>query len=597
MPEVHLLPDHLISQIAAGEVVERPASVVKELVENALDAGSSEIVVELEAGGKRGIRVTDDGSGMGEDDALLAFDRHATSKIRNFEDLQCVATLGFRGEALASIAAVAKVELTTSEVTGQGWRVRIHGGRVNSVQPAARARGTTIEVRSLFYNVPARRKFLKQPATELRRCVEVVQGYCLACPDVGLTLRHEGRALVEASATSADAEGLRGRIRQLFGATLSDELVALPIGGLGDERIAGFVGSPATSRGRRLFVFVNGRLLRDRQVLAAFYRTVRDEWRHSDFPSLFLFLGVPPDDLDVNVHPQKAEVRFRDRSFLDRVRRVLREGLLAARGEGAAPLIEMGGATPVLAWNGLGAPASPPGVVGEGTAPWSRAPGAAAQAKIAEISYTTAPISSVPLSGPRGDQRTVHIVGQYKGALLLLEGPDGLLLVDQHAAHERVLYEKLRRAMAAEDPAVQRLLVPRLIELGPAERLRLAELAEALRPLGFWLEEISGHDLALTAVPAVLADDEALDLLVALATEMEGEPNDPEAVREAILGAVAADSACRGAIKIHRPLSAGEREALVASLFSCDDPWACPHGRPTILKMTDAELERRFGRR
>jgi len=597
MPAIHLLPDHLISQIAAGEVVERPASVVKELVENALDAGSSEIVVELESGGKRGIRVIDDGSGMGEDDALLAFDRHATSKIRDFEDLQSVATLGFRGEALASIAAVAKVELATAERAGQGWKVQVDGGRVLSVQPVARARGTTIEVRSLFYNVPARRKFLKQPATELRRCVEVVQAYCLACPDVGLTLRHEGRALVEAPATTADAEGLRSRIRQLFGSTLSDELVELSVGGLGEERIAGFVGSPVTSRGRRLFVFVNGRLLRDRQVLATFYRTVRDEWRHGDFPSLFLFLGVPPEDLDVNVHPQKAEVRFRDGSFLDRVRRVLQEGLLDARGEGAAPLATMEGETPRLAWQGLGAPVSPSGVVGETVTPWSSDDGASAQAKIAETAYTSAPVSSVPLSGPRGDQRTVHIVGQYKGALLLLEGPDGLLLVDQHAAHERVLYEKLRRAMVAEDPAVQRLLVPRLIELGPAERLRLAELAGALRPLGFWLEEISGHDLALTGVPAVLADDEALDLLVALATGMEGRPDDPGTVREAILGAVAADSACRGAIKIHHPLSAREREELVATLFSCEDPWACPHGRPTILKMTDAELERRFGRR
>ena len=363
MPRIHLLADTLISQIAAGEVVERPASVVKELVENALDAGAREVQVELEAGGKRRIVVTDDGSGMGKDDALLAFDRHATSKIADFDDLQRVATLGFRGEALATIAAVGRVELLTAERPGGGWRVRIDGGRVIGVEPAPRARGTTLEVASLFFNVPARRKFLKQTTTELRRCLEVVQGYCLARPDVAFRVRHDGRDALEALVVTAAEEPHRERIRQLFGPTLVDGLVALPAAAAGGalasgapagESIDGFVGRRQTSRGRRLFVFVNGRLLRDRAILAVFYQSVRDVWHHEEFPSLFLFLEVPAEDLDVNVHPQKAEVRFRDRGFVERVRVALRRGLELARGEEGAPLRVAGSVAAPLPWQGLG---------------------------------------------------------------------------------------------------------------------------------------------------------------------------------------------------------------------------------------------------
>ena len=324
MPSIRILSDRLVSQIAAGEVVERPASVVKELVENALDAGATGLEIDLVRGGAASIRVADDGRGMDRDDALLAFDRHATSKIGSFEDLERVGTLGFRGEALASIAAVAKVELSSAEAPGAGTRVRIEGGRVVAVEPAARARGTTIEVASLFWNVPARRKFLKTRATELRRSMEVVEGYALARPDVAWSVRHEGRALLEAPGVTAEAGGsgpaasaaLGERIAQLFGTALAAELA--PIGANGAE-IGGFVGSPATARGRRSYVFVNRRLVRDRALLAAFYRSVREEWRSDEFPSLFLFLELAPDRVDVNVHPQKAEVRFRDPKFPDRV--------------------------------------------------------------------------------------------------------------------------------------------------------------------------------------------------------------------------------------------------------------------------------------
>ena len=321
MPEIRILDDRLVSQIAAGEVVERPASVVKELIENALDAGAAEVVVELEGGGKRRIRVADDGRGMDRDDALLAFDRHATSKIAAFEDLERVASLGFRGEALSSIAAVARVGLTTPRAP-------------RSAEPASHPRGTRVEVASLFYNVPARRKFLKSPRTELRRAAEVVQGYALARPGVGFTLRHEGRVLLEAAAGGEGPEAAKTRIREVFGADLTDHLVELPPAGAIDrEAFWGYVGDPSTGGSQRRFVFVNRRLLRDRAVLATFYRAVREEWRGDAFPALFLFLDLPPEQVDVNVHPQKAEVRFREPALLDRLFRRLRRGLAAARGE------------------------------------------------------------------------------------------------------------------------------------------------------------------------------------------------------------------------------------------------------------------------
>jgi DNA mismatch repair protein MutL len=660
MSRIRLLPDPLVSQIAAGEVVERPASVVKELVENALDAGASEIEVRLEAGGKVRIAVADDGCGMGGDDALLAFDRHATSKIASFADLERVGTLGFRGEALAAIASVARVELTTAERPGEGHRVAIEGGRVRSSEPLARPRGTTLEVRSLFFNVPARRKFLKSPETELRRCLEVVQGYALARPDVRWRVLHEDRVLLDALPASG-AAAPRQRIAQIFGGDLAARLAEVgelgemgEVGEVGEagglapgsgesagggparERLGALVGSPETARGRRQFVFVNRRLLRDRAVLAVFYRTVRDEWRTDEFPALFLFLDVPPEEVDVNVHPQKAEVRFRDPRLLDRVADLLRRGLELARGEVAAPLRRplhepavpfawqgLGGLpapTPAPAWSGAAAPAVA-GVVAEaGAPPWPR--GWPAESRLAMPAMAPPERSPVPLSGRSGEVRPFRLLGQYKGTLILLEGPDGLYLVDQHVAHERLLYERLRRSLIAVTPPSQHLLTPALLDLAPAERLRLLELAVSLESCGFGLQALSGATLALTAVPAVLSGAEAESLLLALAGdgreggegEEEGETGGPaapaasggsldpraadaERLRRRVLGALAASLACKAAVKMHHPLTAPAMEALVTELFAAEQPYACPHGRPIVLQMTDSDLERRFGRR
>jgi DNA mismatch repair protein MutL len=612
MSRIHLLSDTLVSQIAAGEVVERPASVVKELVENALDAGASHLEIQLEAGGKGRIAIADDGHGMGRDDALLAFDRHATSKIASFDDLERVATLGFRGEALATIAAVARVELTTAEQPGEGQRVVIEGGRVRVAEPLARPRGTTLDVRSLFFNVPARRKFLKSPQTELRRCVEVVQGYALARPDVRFQVVHEGRELLDALPAPGTAAGSRERIGQVFGLELARELAEIPAAPVGpgseEETIHGFVGTPATARGRRQLVYVNRRLIRDRAVLATFYRAVRDEWRSEDFPALFLFLDVPPEEVDVNVHPQKTEVRFRDPGLLDRIYDALRRTLERARGEEAAPLRPPVGEPYVpFAWQGLGEKRAPVAWERRPDAPPPEVTGADAPPDLVELpviptrlatpSYVPVARPIIPLSGRRGEARPFRLLGQYKGTLILLEGPDGLYLIDQHVAHERILYERLRRAMAAERPAVQHLLTPVLLDLAPAERLRLQELAPGLEEHGFGVAALSGNTLALTSTPAVLSPGDAEALLRGLAADAGDGTRGAADLSRQILESLAAGMACKAAVKMHHPLSAPEMEALVAELFTAEQPYACPHGRPIVLQMTDSDLERRFGRR
>ena len=631
MTRIHILDDHLISQIAAGEVVERPASVIKELVENAIDAGAKEVRVELEVGGKRRIVVSDDGSGMDGDDALLAFDRHATSKIVAFNDLEQVATLGFRGEALASIAAVSRVELRTAVTPGDGHLVRIEGGRVRSVEPTSHPQGTRLEVASLFFNVPARRKFTKQPQTELRRSMEVVQGYALAHPEVRFQVEHEGRTLLDAAPVEDDGEGIRQRIGQIFGRDTGRQLQEIPIEFVGEEEaISGFVGRQGDGRGRRSFVFVNRRLVRDRQIMARFYRAVRDTWKSEDYPSLFLFVDVPPQEVDVNVHPQKAEVRFRDPRCVDRIEDALRVTLELARGEEAAPLRMPQGPLPAApAWEGLGgsnptgvvsqgtlgspsgssalydASASPPSQIAEGAAAagWDGEAGglasgmAAASSQIAHASVAPPKPAMVPLSGRSGETRPFRILGQYKGTMILLEGPDGLYLIDQHVAHERLLYERLRRNMAESRPASQQLLHPILLELASSEAMRLEELSPALEACGFGVDRLSGNTVALRSVPVVLSAEKGEAIVQRLATEGDIEVSDVDHLRRRLLDDLAADMSCKGAIKMHHPLTMAEMQQLITELFQAEQPYACPHGRPVVLQMTDVELERRFGRR
>ncbi|MEZ5314522.1 MAG: hypothetical protein R2862_13260, partial [Thermoanaerobaculia bacterium] len=498
--------------------------------------------------------------------------------------------------------------LTTAVAAGEGTRVLLEGGRVLTAEPTARPRGTTIDVRSLFFNVPARRKFLKSRETELRRAVEVIEGYVLARPEVAFRTRSETRTLLEAQAQpdphSRDA--LRRRIAEVFGETLAAGLSAIGDGARGP--VHGFVGSPATARGtRRSFVFVNRRLVRDRAVLATFYRSVREEWRSDEFPALFLFLEIPPDEVDVNVHPQKAEVRFRDPRLMDRLGGELRKALARARGEEDAPL-RVASTLPAaaFAWEGDGGaeelregPATTPPGAGGGAAPdfaWTPAePRTRFDPRLAELAL--APLDRepipLPLSGRGGETNRFRLLGQYKGALILLEGPDGLYLIDQHVAHERILYERFRQALAARAVASQRLLAPLQLELARSERGRLIELADDLEGAGYEVRELSEGVVAVTAMPAVLPLAEAEALLLELAGEDASAAN----LRVRLLDDLAASLACKAAVKMHDALAPEKLEAMVTELFRAEHPFACPHGRPVVLRLTDADLERRFGRR
>jgi DNA mismatch repair protein MutL len=604
MGKIHRLPQALIGKIAAGEVVERPASVVKELLENAIDAGAGDISIELAAGGTARVFVRDDGCGMSREDAILAFERHATSKIDTFEDLLTIGTLGFRGEALAAISAVSRVELQTAEKDGEGFKLLAEPGQDLLCEPVSRPRGTAIEVSSLFFNVPARREFLKTPPTEARRVLEVVQGYALARPEIRFRVAHEVRELLDLLPAGQGGEGARLRIEQVFGQPLAEALLDVDLRE-GSTRIWGFVGDESTTRGRRYFVFVNGRLIRDRAVMSSFYRAVRDVWRGGEFPALFLFVDLPSDEVDVNVHPQKSEVRFRNPRLLHLVYKAIRRCLEGGLGEGQAPTqaVRFDSSSPAvtfgsLAWRGVGerygeGSGGNPVLVSEGHS--------TAAGKLAETSYAPPERAPVPLTGRGGVEQPFRLLGQYKGTIILLEGPDGLYLVDQHVAHERILYERVRAELQRAEPQSQRLLEPQLLDLSAAETLRLVEWIPQLSECGFELTELSGDTIAVVAVPAVLKAKEAEMLLEELARGREGPKGDPEAdpgaLRDRILDALAASMACRSAIKMHEPLSADKMEAVVAELFVADQPYACPHGRPTILKMGDVDLERRFGRR
>lgn len=601
MSRIRSLSDHLISQIAAGEVVERPASVVKELVENSLDAGAQEIHLSLRGGGRDSLRVRDDGVGMDAEDAVLAFRRHATSKLTRLEDLQSIGTLGFRGEALAAIAAVSEVDLKTAVEGGDGFYVRVEGGERVAAEPIAHPRGTSVEVASLFYNVPARRKFLKQAATEQRRCLEVISAYALYHRTVGFTAANQNGTLIDApasigdNASADDYAGLRTRVEQLFGGKLAELLVPFGDDPGDDDAVWGMVGDRHTVRGRKSFVFVNGRLLRDRGIMSLFYRAARDEWGGGEFPSLFLFIELPADRVDVNVHPQKHEVRFRDGDFNQRLYRILRRGLAVARGEEEAPgkRVESLPSAP-LAWQGLGRDS------GETTENWKLEPSTTASVvaesgpdRIAEATTAESSQRSVPLSGRDGVQRPFRVLGQYKASLILVEGPDALYIVDQHVAHERVLFERLLHSLDDDEVDSQQLLEPLMLELNSDESDALADAQSTLAAAGFDYQVLSAGTVAVSATPAALPSGQAAEFLLEVARS--GIPAEDLGARFREL--VAAGLSCRAAVKMHDVLSLRELEDLLQELFAADNPYACPHGRPVMLRMTDVDLEKSFHRR
>ena len=595
---VRVLPDELINRIAAGEVVERPASVVKELVENALDAGSGRIRVELAAGGRRLVRVTDDGCGMEEDDALLALERHATSKLGDDGDLERIATLGFRGEALPSIAAVSRFELVTSADPGRGGtRIVVEGGRIVAVEPVARARGTTVEVRDLFFNVPARRKFLRSAETELRHAVELVESEALAAPGSGFALVHGGRSLLEAPpaadrlARFADV----GR-RRLEG---DPRRVVEERGALTVECIAG--------RGRggaavRIVTVVNGRPVRDRLLMAAARRPLRAAGDTLSGGLLALWIDMPPEAVDVNVHPAKAEVRFAAAgAVFAAVEAAVARALRAGAGE--VPVRSLG----VAGGAGSGGPA-PPGSVPEAVRPLFSHPvygdGSPGSAGFAgTLREKAAPAWGPPAPRPSGarprtgDTPFGRLIGQYRNSFLLVEGEAGLLIVDQHVAHERVLYERFLARLEEGRPVSQGLLDPVLVELEPA----LAGAFDAIRPLladaGVEADRFGEATVRVTALPPELGPDGVEGLLRELLDHATAEGGRPDTVGDAARHELAASLACRGAIKVNHPLGPEEQRRLLEELARTGDPYRCPHGRPIVLTLAQDEMERRLGRR
>ena len=717
MSKIRVLSDHVANQIAAGEVVERPASVAKELVENSIDAGARRVEVDVEAGGRRLLRVADDGSGMTRDDAVLAFERHATSKIATTEDLERISTLGFRGEALASIASVARVELVTQmEGEAEGTRVLIEGGRMRDVSPAARAAGTTIAARDLFFNVPARRKFLRSEATESFHLTNLVTHYALAHPEIEFTLTNNGREVLRA----APASDLRERAYQIFGAEFIEHLLAVEGGREGVARVSGYVSAPRERRTTRdaQYLFVNGRYVRDRLVARALSEGYRSVLPHGVFPAALLFLEVPPEEVDVNVHPAKTEVRFRRASAVaDAVRDAVRAALavngflqleenfkdprdaddfesagtsfdepsgqrdehgfgVAAHetmdsvevGSGGAARqesIEFGHAPP--------AEESPWRVerAGGGESPRASSQEAASQQHTASAldaltrSAQSAPSEREPLStnaapplvaprvsefddreayettaadaanaGTRANASArvstnvdanadanvnavalpplnsaaklvrdattetltpdIRPLGQLEESFIIATDAEGLLLIDQHVAHERILFDKYRRLEQTRAPESQQLLVPETFDLTPAQAAAFDEVSEELERLGFGLMRLSGRTVAVRAVPADLPASEARNLLAEILETVDAEKRGR--ARATLRDEVAASLACRAAIKINTPLTEEKMRWLIQRLLLTSSPTTCPHGRPIILRLTKRDIERGFHR-
>lgn len=594
MPRVTVLPSDLINQIAAGEVVERPASVVKELVENAIDAGAMTIDIVLENGGRKLIEIRDDGSGMSEEDARLALERHATSKIRIFDDLTHVRTLGFRGEALPSIASVSRFTLKTFD--GQAAHaIEIDCDPLTSrrdVRPAARDRGTTITVRELFENVPARRKFLKSADAEFRAIVTVISSYALPQPERAFRVEHNGRTVLDLP----PARSSRDRILQIVGDEAAPHLEAIEAV-IADTSAYGFVtrGLRYGSR-RNQFFFVNGRLVKDRVLTHAANRA-SDAFDFDGHPAIVLFLDVPPESVDVNVHPAKTEVRFRESS---RVHVAVEDGIRRALGgaeEGRELLREAvnpqpPGAIPHAA--GLFAPQrhdEPRAAMTDFTPLFQKS--AVVQPPLRQQSAAVAPALDEEYPPQLGDLQG-RVIGQYRMSYIVIDMPGGLRLVDQHVAHERVLYDRYWQRLESHEPATQHLLTPILYERGAAETAVLESHLEELRAVGFEVERFSGNTFAISALPPELVRNDLEGFLQKL-IDASMEERDSHVVR--VREKVCASLACQAAIKVHRPLSGGEMARLTAELLSSSNPFACPHGRPIIVDIKHLDIERHFHRK
>jgi DNA mismatch repair protein MutL len=669
MGRIRVLPDQVANKIAAGEVVERPASVVKELLENSLDAGSSEVRVEVESGGRRLIRIADDGCGMLRDDALLAFERHATSKLRDVKDLLSIATLGFRGEALPSIASVSRLLLETrSEDETTGTRVEIAGGKMLHCDEVALARGTAVTVRDLFFNVPARKKFLRSDQTELAHIASLVTHYSLAHPEKTFRLSSGAGELLAVTPVGT----LRERVFQVFGSQTLEELVDLgtrehrlelpppyvpPSEAIAEFRreqeepssktfrLTGFVSRPQVQKGNRnsIFIFVNQRLIRDRLLLHSISSAYYNLMPPAAYPFALLFLECDCDEVDVNVHPSKTEVRFRHQSFVhDFVRDAIRERLIETRpapafspaasaqpgarmpysefsqmleneveqasgpvrdevGQASQPVISQPAqdfALPDFALRPAAGPAPRLDFGGPSIAladaPAADAPPAGARLRMPET-HGAFPPDALPVSdaslGALSDMRPL---GQLHESFIIAAGRDGLWIIDQHVAHERILFERVLKQRAAGNVETQRLLMPLIVQLTQGQQIEYARIADELNALGFETEPFGNRTIAVTAAPAAVgpADLEKVLGEILETAEAEFRGLSLEDVRRSI----AASIACHAAIKINTRLDHAKMEWLLRAVAATDCPMSCPHGRPIALQYSMREILKAFHR-
>jgi DNA mismatch repair protein MutL len=602
MSRIRLLPETVASQVAAGEVVERPASVVKELIENSIDAGARKIDILIRRGGNSLVRVVDDGCGMDRDDALLSLERHATSKIRSAADLQAVATLGFRGEALPSIASVSRFRLTTREAGAvAGTEIVVNGGKIDIVRDGGEAPGTQVEVRSLFYNLPARRKFLRSENTESRNIEHQIHLQAIGHSQIGFSLLRDDRMLFQLPAAGT----LGDRIRDSYGIELLERLVEINGTFSRNIRIAGFIGQAGLSRQTRAqqLVFVNGRAIESGLLTAALREGYHTALMKGQYPVTFLFLEIDPASVDVNVHPAKREVRFRDpaavrEAIVHSIQQTLERGRVGWQEKFRSPVIA-------------------PNAVPEKVAPdlKLRAQAAAPQEIHRELPHLDRTVAGVVdpsrLPIPRADstadalamqrsqqiaaQRQFQIIGVLNKLYVLMENADGLVLVDQHAAHERILFEELRRRMEEQGVPTQKLLLPQTFDVPPRDADWIERNISILQKMGIGIESFGPGTFKIDSLPGFLSVSDPAQFMRKVIDDLKSAGNSTSPMR---LGEeMIAKTVCRHAVKANDPLRYPEIEKLIRDLLECDLPYCCPHGRPTMIQISLTELEKKFGRK
>jgi DNA mismatch repair protein MutL len=575
--KIHILSDDTASRIAAGEVVERPASVVKELIENSLDAGASEIFVWVEKSGTSLIRVADNGEGMAPDDLALAVERHSTSKLKEEDDdLFHIETLGFRGEALPSMASVSRMEIISRPpASAIGYRLRAEGGKKKEeIRAAAAALGTSVEIRDIFFNMPARRKFLKSFATELSHICDAVNRMALAYPEVHFRLSHDGRVLAD----YVPVRDMKDRLQQVFGRDIVKDLIPL-VGDEGVPAVTGYLSAAPASfpNTRYLMTFVNRRYVRDKVVSHAVLQGYESLLMKGQYPAVVLFLGVPFHDVDVNVHPAKFEVRFRRQSEVhEAVARAVRESLRHAAKEPSGKRAAM--ETPDVF------------AVGEPTLPYT------ARAMIEDSSPVCDSLFSIRETGtmPAGFFSSLTVLGQILGCYLVCASSEGLALIDQHAAHERVAYEKLRQEMAAGEVMKQNLLIPQTVQLSAGELMLLERELSRLTRAGFILEPFGPAAYAITAIPALLPEGDYRPVVrrwMAELAEVDRSQSFHQHIDERL-----ATIACHSVIRANRKLAMDEMRALLRDLDQIEFATQCPHGRPVLIEFSRTDLEKMFRR-